>query len=67
MPDLRRSAVLNDPVMWRQIVHDGALKDNGMVAFQSVMTPAEIEAIRGYVIRRANEDKALDKAAAEKR
>jgi alcohol dehydrogenase (cytochrome c)/quinohemoprotein ethanol dehydrogenase len=67
VPDLRHSGVLGDAAMWRQIVHDGALKDNGMVSFQSVMTPAEIEAIRGYVISRANEDKALEKAAAEKR
>jgi alcohol dehydrogenase (cytochrome c)/quinohemoprotein ethanol dehydrogenase len=60
IPDLRRSGTLNDAAIWRQIVHDGALKDNGMVGFQSVMTPAEIDAIRAYVIMRANEDKALE-------
>ena len=62
VPDLRRSGALNDAATWQQIVHDGALKDNGMVSFASVMTPAEIETIRHYVIKRANEDKALEQA-----
>ncbi len=60
VPDLRHSGALGNAATWRQIVHDGALKDNGMVAFQSVMTPDEIETIRAYVIKRANEDKALE-------
>jgi alcohol dehydrogenase (cytochrome c)/quinohemoprotein ethanol dehydrogenase len=59
VPDLRHSAVLNDAATWQTIVHDGALKDNGMVAFAPVMKADEIEAIRHYVIKRANEDKAL--------
>jgi alcohol dehydrogenase (cytochrome c)/quinohemoprotein ethanol dehydrogenase len=64
IPDLRRSGTLNDAATWARIVHDGALKDNGMVGFQSVMTPAEIDAIRAYVIKRANEDKALESQTA---
>jgi alcohol dehydrogenase (cytochrome c)/quinohemoprotein ethanol dehydrogenase len=59
VPDLRKSAVLSDPSTWQAIVHDGALKDNGMVSFAPAMSAAEIEAIRTYVIKRANEDKAL--------
>jgi quinohemoprotein ethanol dehydrogenase len=47
------------------IVHDGALSANGMVAWSKVMSPAQIETIRHYVISRANEDKALDLAAAK--
>jgi len=31
---------------------------NGMVGWSKVMTPAQIETIGHYVIRRANEDKA---------
>lgn len=49
LPDLRRSAALSDPAQWQQIVHDGALKANGMVSFAPYMTRADIEAIRGYV------------------
>jgi alcohol dehydrogenase (cytochrome c)/quinohemoprotein ethanol dehydrogenase len=66
VPDLRKSAVLSDPATWQAIVHDGALKDNGMVSFAPVMSAGEIEAIRHYVIKRANEDKALvDKGQGE--
>ena len=59
VPDLRHSAVLGDPATWQAIVHDGALKDNGMVAFAPALSKDEIDAIRAYVIKRANEDKAL--------
>ncbi|MBV8238869.1 MAG: c-type cytochrome, partial [Sphingomonas sp.] len=66
VPDLRRSGVLNDATTWQQIVHDGLLKDNGMVSFAGVMSAPEIETIRQYVIKRANEDKALERASAPK-
>jgi quinohemoprotein ethanol dehydrogenase len=59
LPDLRYSAVLANAKAWQDIVHDGALKANGMVAWSPVMNAREIEAIRAYVIKRANEDKAL--------
>ncbi|MEO8374692.1 MAG: PQQ-dependent dehydrogenase, methanol/ethanol family [Sphingomonas bacterium] len=65
VPDLRHSGVLNDAATWQQIVHGGALKDNGMVSFAPVMSAAEIETIRQYVIKRANEDKALESGALE--
>ncbi len=60
-PDLRRSVTLADAATWQKIVHDGALKDNGMVGWSSVMDKPQIESIRHYVIKRANEDKALEK------
>ena len=44
------------------IVHDGAFAANGMVAFSPSLTRERIEAIRQYVIKRANEDKALERA-----
>jgi alcohol dehydrogenase (cytochrome c)/quinohemoprotein ethanol dehydrogenase len=66
VPDLRHSGVLNDAATWRQIIYEGALKDNGMVSFKAVMTPEEIETIRAYVIKRANEDKALEKTAGKR-
>jgi len=42
-------------------VHDGLLKDNGMAGFAASMSEEEIEAIRAYVIHRANEDKAMER------
>ena len=59
-PDLRHSATLNDPKLWQQIVHDGLLKDNGMAAWADQYSPDQIENIRQYVIKRANQDKALE-------
>lgn len=58
-PDLRHSATLGDAATWRAIVHDGGLSAAGMVGWARVMTPAQVDTIRHYVIKRANEDKAL--------
>jgi quinohemoprotein ethanol dehydrogenase len=62
-PDLRHSVALNQPKLWQQIVHDGILKEQGMVAWGPNYSPDQIENIRQYVIKRANEDKALERAA----
>lgn len=60
LPDLRRSGTLGNSQSWAAVVDDGILKDNGMVGFEGSMSSEEIEAIRAYVIHRANEDKALE-------
>ncbi len=60
LPDLRRSGALGDAKTWGTIVQGGALKDNGMASFSNVMTAAQSESVRHYVIHRANEDKALE-------
>ena len=60
-PDVRHSVALNKPKLWQQIVHDGLLKQNGMVAWAGQYSPEQIENIRHYIIKRANEDKALEK------
>ncbi|MEL7446104.1 MAG: PQQ-dependent dehydrogenase, methanol/ethanol family [Pseudomonadota bacterium] len=60
LPDLRRAGSLSNPATWQAVVHDGVLKDNGMVGFSESLNQEEIEAIRAYVIHRANEDKALE-------
>jgi quinohemoprotein ethanol dehydrogenase len=57
--DLRHSGALGDANGWQMIVHDGALKDNGMVAWGKVIGRTDVEAIRQYVIKRANEDKMI--------
>ncbi len=59
LPDLRRSALLGSAEGWATVVHDGALKDNGMVGFAGTLSRDEIEALRQYVIFRANQDKKL--------
>jgi alcohol dehydrogenase (cytochrome c)/quinohemoprotein ethanol dehydrogenase len=61
--DIRHSAALNSDKQWQLIVHDGLLKDKGMVGWAGEYTPEQIEAIRQYVIRRANDDKAFEKQA----
>ena len=65
LPDLRYSAALGDSDLWKQIVHDGALKSQGMVPFSSVLSESEIHAVRAYVISRANQDAAKEKAAVQ--
>jgi quinohemoprotein ethanol dehydrogenase len=49
---------------WRIVVIDGGRKDRGMVSFAPVLSPADAEAIRAYVIKRANDS--YDQAAADK-
>lgn len=61
-PDLRHSATLNNPNIFKAIVMEGQLSKgggNGMVSFRSVLTNADAEAIRHFLIKRAHEDKAL--------
>ncbi len=60
LPDLRRSGTLGNAQSWMAVVHGGILKDNGMASFKGSITEAEAEAIRAYVIHRANEDKAIE-------
>lgn len=55
IPDLRWSDALGNPEAWKKIVIDGALTEQGMVSFASVLTPQFAEAIRAYVISRAND------------
>jgi len=53
VPDLRYSPALADDALWNAVVRDGALSNAGMVAFKRVLSPAHIDAIRAYVIHRA--------------
>lgn len=58
-PDLRHAATLSKPELWQQVVHDGLLAQNGMVAWKDQFSKEQIEAIRLYVVSRANEDRKL--------
>ena len=42
------------------VVLGGQLHTMGMVSFKSALNAADAEAIRAYLIHRANEDKALE-------
>jgi quinohemoprotein ethanol dehydrogenase len=53
IPDLRTSAALADKALWKEIVHDGALKDAGMIGFGKYLSIDETEAARLYVIEQA--------------
>ncbi len=53
LPDLRRRATISDARTFRSIVIDGALKNNGMIGFARYMSPADAEAVRGYLAQRA--------------
>jgi len=56
IPNLRYSKVTTSPDAWRSIVLGGALAKQGMPNFGQVLDAETAEAIRAYVIHRANSD-----------
>jgi alcohol dehydrogenase (cytochrome c)/quinohemoprotein ethanol dehydrogenase len=64
-PDLRYAAALNNDALFKTIVIDGALQNNGMVSFAAQLTPQDAEAIRAYVVSLANAAKDAETAAAQ--
>ena len=57
LPDLRYSPVINDATAMDVIVRQGSLQSSGMISFKDEVSAQDLEAIRAYVIHRANEDK----------
>jgi len=57
LPDLRYSPVINDAKAMDVIVRQGSLQSSGMISFKDEVSARDLEAIRAYVIHRANEDK----------
>ena len=57
LPDLRYSSALGDESLWLSITSDGALSANGMGAFGAELSHDDLNAIRAYVISRANDAK----------
>ena len=57
-PDLRYSPAINTAEVMRTIVIDGAMQAGGMASFKDKVGPDELEAIRAYLIDRANQAKA---------
>ena len=52
-PDLRYSGTLRQSDAFQSIVLGGALKQNGMVSFQSALSAPDAEDVRAYVVDRA--------------
>lgn len=59
VPDLRHSPVISSADALDAVVLGGALQHRGMVSFKVALKPEDVEAIRQYLIKRANEDRAL--------
>jgi len=57
VPDLRASTFLGNDFFF-EIVLNGAMKDAGMASFKAALDQKDAGAIRAYLIKRANDDKA---------
>ncbi len=64
LPDLRRTPMLQTAETWNSVVTGGARQAHGMANFTSVLTADDAEAIRAFVVLRANQDKPAAAAAA---
>jgi alcohol dehydrogenase (cytochrome c)/quinohemoprotein ethanol dehydrogenase len=53
-PDLRRSSRMVTKESWEGVVLEGELQEEGMISFSNVLEDGEAEAIRSYIISRAN-------------
>lgn len=56
LPDLRRSPYIHNSEAWSSVVLGGALESKGMVSFSKVLNEEQAQAMRAYVILRANQD-----------
>lgn len=56
MPDLRRSPYIHDAQAFTQVVRGGALIPKGMASFDDVLSEEQAQAVRAYIILRANQD-----------
>jgi hypothetical protein len=54
-PDLNYTIALNSPELFRGIVVEGALAENGMISFKKTLKAEDAEAIRSFLTARANE------------
>jgi hypothetical protein len=54
-PDLNYTVALKSAAVFKAIVLDGALRENGMMPFDKSLSPEEVEAVRSYLTYRAND------------
>jgi len=64
-PDLRYSALLASRGIWNGAVREGDRAQRGMPGFKATLTDEQTDAILAYVIKRANDEKAAQEAAAK--
>jgi quinohemoprotein ethanol dehydrogenase len=57
VPDLRYSATLPSPEIWKSIVLDGAMVKNGMISFARHLKAEDVETLRAYIVQRAHDEK----------
>jgi mono/diheme cytochrome c family protein len=67
VPDLRYSGAIAQAPVFRAIVREGALAANGMPGFGRDLSDADTEAVRAYVIARANADARANSSAGQVR
>ena len=60
VPDLRYSSAIADRPMTERIVHGGILRAGGMPMFGPSLSEDDLDAIRAYIIHRANDELAKD-------
>ena len=63
-PDLRYSPILLRNA-WNTTVRDGDLAQRGMPAWGAILTQETTDAIKAYIIKRANDEKAAQQAAVD--
>ena len=63
-PDLRESGVALDSQAFRQVVHDGVLRQNGMPSFEN-LTDAQLAQVSAYIRAKAREALGTRKAPAD--
>jgi alcohol dehydrogenase (cytochrome c)/quinohemoprotein ethanol dehydrogenase len=56
-PDLRYSPMLNSGDAFKSVVLDGVLQANGMASFKGRLNADDVESVRAYLIKRANDAK----------
>jgi mono/diheme cytochrome c family protein len=64
-PDLRYSALLAMRGQWNGAVREGDRAQRNMPGFKTTLTEEQTDAILAYVIKRANDEKAAQEAAAK--
>ncbi len=64
VPDLRRSGVVRDATAFESVVRGGALEKRGMPSWDDLLTQAEVEQIRAYLVSVARDAYAKQQAGA---
>jgi glucose dehydrogenase/cytochrome c5 len=62
-PDLRYSELLRAPDTYHSVV-EGQRAAQGMPSFKAILRPGEADSILAYIVKRANDEKAAQEAAA---